>query len=212
MGTSGVSGLTSRLTESLTQMQEKQLEALAVPADAVATSLSGLQTDTVTISEQGYAKSQSLLTNRIAGEKETEKSYLDIKIDTFSSQKSLQNSMNDALGSSLESVIAQAAFWYGDKRMRNAKMMKDATESHQEVFAEIQDTIEEKAAEATAPKDQDGKAIEQAGAASASGSAPAQAVAAAAAEAVSAPTSEAAVDVEGLSRAASAVASISIDV
>ncbi len=212
MGTSGVSGLTSQLTESLTQMQEKRLETLAVPADAVSTSLSGLQADTVTISEQGYAKSQSLLTNRIAVEEETEKSYLDIKIDTFSSQKSLQNSMNDALGSSLESVIAQAAFWYGDKRMRNAKMMKDATESHQEVFAEIQDTIEEKAAEATAPKDQDGKAIEQAGAASASDSAPAQAVAAPAAEAVSAPTSEVAVDVEGLSRAASAVASISIEV
>ena len=43
MGASGVSGLTSQLTEYLTQMQEKQLETSAVPAEAVATTLTGLQ-------------------------------------------------------------------------------------------------------------------------------------------------------------------------
>jgi hypothetical protein len=212
MGASGVSGLTSHLTEYLKQMQGKQLETLADPADAVADNLPGLQADAVTISEQGYAKNQNLLANQGAQAEEKEKSYLDKKIDSFSSQQTLRNSMDSALGSSLESAVAQAAFWYGDKRMRNAKMMKDASESHQEVFAEIKDTIDEKAAEATVPKDKEGKPIEQAGTTSVPESAPAQTVAAPVAQAVPAPTSEVAVGLERVSQAAPAVASISIKV
>jgi|GEM_PF-2524282 len=181
MSISGVSGLTTQLSEYLTQLQEKQQEALAVNdvasnTDEASTLLSTVSTDSVTISSLGYAKSQNMLASNFVGGKTTDSTYVDAQMSAFSVQQSVENSMNDSLESNLESVIGDAAFWYGDPRMRNAKMMKDATEAHQEVFAELKGNIEQKAAEAMAPKDENGDPIEDGTTSTAAESVPTDAV------------------------------------
>jgi len=152
MSTSGVSGVTLHLSNYSTQLQEKQQEnRTAVPA-VDSTLMSTLQTDYVNISSEAYDKSQSMMAENFVGGSSTDSTYINAQLSMLSTQRSMKNSMNKSLASTIE----EAAFWYGDPQMRNAKMMKDATESNQQVFSDIKDNIEEKAAAATAPKDENG--------------------------------------------------------
>jgi hypothetical protein len=215
MDLSGVSGLTAQLSDYLTQLQENQQEQLAVNTDAASTLASTVQSDSVSISSEAYARSQNMLARNFVGANTGDSTYIDAQMTVLSTQQSLQNSMNDALGSTLESVIGQAAFWYGDERMRNAKLMKDTTEAHQDVMAEMTDNIEEQAAEAMAPKDENGEPIEQSATSAASGAPVEQAAAStstgnAATGATSA--QDVSVDLDGVAQAAEALASISIKV
>jgi hypothetical protein len=166
MGTSGIFGLSSQLSNSLTQMQEKQQEDLAVNTDVAATLVSMAQTDSVSISSEAYAKSQNMLETNFVDGNTADTTYVDAQLAAFSVRSSLQNSMNDSLKSSLESIVAEASFWYSDPRMRNAKQLKDSIESNQKLFSELRDNIEEQAAAATAPKDANGNPIEEPAAAS----------------------------------------------
>lgn len=156
-----VTGLTSNLTEYLTELQKQQQEALTPEAVATTPPAAAAQADAVSISSQGQVRSQNLLSGNFVGGSTSDATYVNAVKSSFAARQSVQNSMDDALATSLESVIGQAAFWYGDQKMRNAKMLKDSTESHEELLTDIKDAIEEKAEEAAAPKDAEGKPIEQ---------------------------------------------------
>lgn len=167
MGIGGVSGLTLQLPESLTPLQKNQHEATGSGTDVTSSLLSTLQTDYVNISSEGYDRSQNMLSSNFAGGSSRDSSYVDAQLTALSTQQSLKNSLNDSLDSSFQSTLDEAAFWYADPRMRQAKMMKDATESNAAVFSDMKNDIEEKADAAMAPKDENGNPIEQTGTAAA---------------------------------------------
>jgi len=222
MGTSGIFELSSQLSNSLAQMQEKQQEELAVNTGVAATLASTAQIDSVSISSEAYTKSQNMLETNFVDGNTADTTYVDAQLTAFSVKKSLQNSMDDSLKSSLESVVADAAFWYSNPRMRNAKMLKDSIESNEKLFSELRDNIEEQAAAATAPKDANGNPIEQPTAASSpenaaidTAQAPDASVdSGAAAQAAVAPSQNAATGAasDAAAQAAEAVSSISITV
>jgi hypothetical protein len=217
MDISGISGLNIQGSDLLTQRQEQQQEQLASNANLTSMLASTLQTDYVNISSAGYDKSQNMMAGNFVGGATTDSTYVDAQLSALATEKSLKNSMNDAVESSMESTIEEAAFWYGSKQMRNAKMLKDATESNQQVFSDIRDNIDEKAAEAIAPKDENGDPIEQGSTAGSTGTAQAPDVSVAsdagaqAADAASA-AADGSVPPDGEAQAAAAVPSISIKV
>lgn len=218
MGIAGVSGLTLQFSESLTPLQKNEQSETGSGTDVTSSLLSSLQTDYVNISSEGYDRSQNMLATNFAGGSSMDSTYVDAQLTALSTQQSLKNSLNDSLDSSFQSTLEEAAFWYGDPQMRQAKMMKDATESNDAVFSDLKNDIEEKADAAMAPKDENGNPIEQTGTAATTENSPT----------TTTPTSDgsggaasggqggdaagAAVSVDGVAQAAKLVSSISITV
>ena len=199
MDINDIIGVPVQLTDFLAELAKEQEELLTNPDMAELTPI--LQADSVNISSQAFAQSQNMLSRNSIGGRPGGSTYLDAQKAGANAVKSLQNSMNSALGTVMNG-LSEAAFWYGDPRMRRAKMMKDATESNAGVFAGIKSSIEGKAAEAMAPKDENGEPIAQVTATGTTftSSAPASA----------APAPD--IDLEGVASAASALSSISVDV
>ena len=130
MSISGISGLTTQVTDHLAEMKKGQEELFT--NNNVAEFTGTLQVDSVSISSQGLAKCQM----------------------------SAQNSAKSGSGSLLDDIAKEAA-WYADPIMRQAKMMKDSTESNAAVLADIKSSIEEQADEAMASSDENVEIIEQ---------------------------------------------------
>jgi hypothetical protein len=210
MSTSGISSLTAQLGDFLTERQEEQQGQLATAADMTTALPSTLQTDTVSISSAAYAKSQgsnsNMMSRNFVGGYERDTSYLDAKAAGAAAVQNLEASMQSSMTSLME-FMGSDAMWYGSERMKNAKVMKDTTESHKEVFDNIKGNIEEKAAEALAPKDENGEVIEQIPAASTG-----TANAAAAAVAPQAAEVDVEVNLDGVAAAAKALSSIDVSV
>ena len=131
MSVSGIAGLTMQVTDHLAEMENGQEKLLADHNVAEFTGI--LQVDAVSISSQALAKNQNMASREPAG------------------------------GGNLLAVLglADVAYWYGDSIMRQAKMMKDSTESNAAVLADIKSSIEEQADEAMASDDENVEVIEQ---------------------------------------------------
>ena len=134
MGTSGIFGLSSQLSNSLTQMQETQQEELAVNTDVAATLVSTAQTDSVSISSEAYAKSQNMLETNFVDGNTADTTYVDAQLAAFSVKNSLQNSMNDSLKSSLESIVAEASFWYSASKDAECQAVEGFDRKQSEAF------------------------------------------------------------------------------
>ena len=199
MNINAIVGLPIQVTDYLVEMIKEQEELLTNPDMAGLTAIP--QADSVNISSQGLVQCQNMMARNFIGGCPKDTTYLDAQMVGANAVKSLQNSMNSNLGTVMDS-IGEAAFWYGDPKMRRAKLMKDATESHAEVFTGIKSGIEEKAAEAMAPKDENGEPIEQ------SFTPPATSTASAPANTAPAPD----IDIEKVASAAKALSSIAVDV
>lgn len=72
--------------------------------------------------------------------------YVAALLNNFGIEKEMKaKSQKDVINNVVPDKVKEAAFWYGDSRMRQAKMLKDAIESNAEVFDEIKENIEENA-------------------------------------------------------------------
>ena len=199
MNINGIEGLSAQLTDYLAEMLKEQEELLANSDMAGLAAIP--QADSVDISSQALAQSQNMLSRNFVGGRPEDTSYLDAQKAGAKAVESLQNSVDSSLGTVMDG-IAKAAFWYSDPKMRRAKMLKDAAESHAEVFAGIKNGIEEKAAEAMAPKDANGEPIEQATTTTTASTSSAPVGTASAPD----------IDLEGTASAASALSSVAVDV
>jgi len=132
MSISGISGLTTQVTGHLAEMKKGQEELFTNPNVSEFTGT--LQVDSVSISSQALIKSQNMVSRGSAE----------------------GGNLLDILG------IAKEAAWYADPIMRQAKTMKDSTESNAAVLADIKSSIEEQADEAMASSDENVEVIEQA--------------------------------------------------
>ena len=200
MGTTGISGLATQLADYLPQLQEKQQGSLssndtAALSDTASTLLSTLKTDTVTLSDVGYAKSQNLVGINSVGESTaSDMSYLDAYMAGASSRLTLQNSMSSSLESGMESTMDQvnkAAFW-NNPGMRTALMLQTLGSSFQQIFDDLQAMVDEQIAKAQEAKTQTADSSEQGATDAAAGDAATAAAQtqAAAAQSVSADTGQ----------------------
>lgn len=155
----GIAGLTLQLTDLLAEMRKEQEELLTNP-DITELMAATLQADSVNISNRALVRSQNIMSGNFAGGSPEDNQYIDAWLTGAETQVSLQNSMNKTLGSVLD-AIAETAFWHGDPKMRQAKMMKDSIESNATVFSDIKSNVEKQADEAMARKDENGDPIEQ---------------------------------------------------
>ncbi|EFL49977.1 hypothetical protein DesfrDRAFT_3259 [Solidesulfovibrio fructosivorans JJ]] len=162
MGTTGISGMGSKLADYLSQFQEKQQGSLTAgdatsPSGATSSLLSTLQNDSVAISSAGYTKSQDILSlNDVGKSTAADASYLDAYMAGTSSRLSLQNSMNSSLESEMESTmdkVNKAAFW-NKPGLRTASMLQSLGTSFKEVFDDLQEMVEEGIAKAQEAKTQ----------------------------------------------------------
>lgn len=157
-----MSVLSGQLTNLFNELQTEQQEGLALDANLTSNLNSLVQTDTVSISTAATTMStnQNLMSRNYVGGYERDTSYLDAKAAGNAAVRSLEASRDGVLNS-LVKALGSDAVWYGSQNMRNAKVMKDTTESHKELFDNLKATIEEHAAEAMVSTDENGDLTEQ---------------------------------------------------
>jgi hypothetical protein len=156
MSINGISGLPPQTIEYLAEMKKEQEQLLA--NSDMAGLVAMLPEDSVDISRQALTRNQNMVSGNFSGGRVRDTKYLDARAAGAEAAEALQNATDSGVGMLMDG-FAEAAFWYGDPKMRQAKMMKDATESNEGVFAGIKSSIEEKAAEAMAPRDENGEPI-----------------------------------------------------
>jgi hypothetical protein len=138
-------GSLQELLRSMQKGQEETLEA-ATAGTLAAQTLQAVSTP----SASANALSSNLMSRNFASAEREESKYLSALKASFDIEQQMTMSRNEVIVASVASAIADAAFWYGDERMRRAKTLKDSVESNEENLKEIRDNIEEKAAEAVA--------------------------------------------------------------
>lgn len=101
-----------------------------------------------------HTSSSNLMARNFASIDREESKYTAALKGAFAAEEQMTMSRNQVIVASVANAIADAAFWYGDERMRRAKTIKDTVESNEENLKKIRQDIEQKAMEAVANADQ----------------------------------------------------------
>ncbi len=100
---------------------------------------------------QSSAQSSSaanLMSNNYTSTESGQSPYVAALLNSFAIDKEMNaKSQKDVIDNVVPDKVKEAAFWYGDRRMRQAKMLKDSIESNAENLDNIKDNIEKKAQE-----------------------------------------------------------------
>ena len=90
----------------------------------------------------------SLMSNNYTSTESGQSPYVAALLNSFAIDKEMNaKSQKDVIDNVVPDKVKEAAFWYGDRRMRQAKMLKDSIESNAENLDSIKDNIEKKAQE-----------------------------------------------------------------
>lgn len=90
----------------------------------------------------------NLMSNNYTSTESGQSPYVAALLNSFAIDKEMNaKSQKDVIDNVVPDKVKEAAFWYGDRRMHQAKMLKDAIESNAENLDSIKDNIEQKAQE-----------------------------------------------------------------
>ncbi|WP_428560654.1 MAG: hypothetical protein ACP59X_17070 [Solidesulfovibrio sp. DCME] len=120
---------------------------------ATATTQNSAQTSASGLSAASLASSKTPASNVLSGNfvhtGHNESQYIAATKNALAIDRQMDaSSMLDVLASILPESVTDAAFWYGDDQMAQAKALKDSTQSNAQNLQDMREDIDRKAAEA----------------------------------------------------------------
>lgn len=144
----GVTGL--QLTRP-SQQDRKSTEA-ATAENQMQSSVSGLSNALLASSK---TTASNVLSGNFVHTGKNESQYLAATKNALAIDRQMDaGNMLNVLASILPESVTDAAFWYGDDRMAQAKELKDSTESNAQNLQDVREDIDRKAEEAQSQNDQ----------------------------------------------------------
>lgn len=128
----------------LRSLRKDQGKLEAVPAEIEVAAVDSLQAHPA----YNSSLSNNIMSQNFFSANREESKYLSAVKDALAVEQQMSMSCSEVIVASVSNVIAEAAFWTADPRMRNAKQLKDSIESNEKNFKEVRDAIEQGATEA----------------------------------------------------------------